>query len=198
MEILMTVSEDYKKQYEIMHASNAGMFPGQQTVYVKGYINNMVTNYNCKTVFDYGCGKGYQYFNGNIHSDWGCSVTLFDIGVPELSNKPNKKFDIVISTDVLEHCETIDIPDILKEINDYATNCVLVSISVREAQKTLPDGRNAHLTVKPKEWWMEQINKVADKPWLILFESEKTAPNQRDFNIESIGINAEDLKVIVE
>lgn len=194
----MPVSDSYKEQYKILHSNNVEIFPGQQTMFLKKYIEKMIKLYNCSNMLDYGCGKGYQYTIHNVHKDWNINITLYDIGVEELSNKPNKIFDLVSSTDVLEHCETEYIPEILKELNDFAKKAVLVSISTRLAKKTLPDGRNAHLTVKPEEWWMAEISKIATKPWLILFEDKNLTKDQRSFNIRSLMISDEDLKTVVE
>ena len=32
-------------------------------------------------------------------------------------------------------------------------------IDTREAIKTLPDGRNAHLIIEGKDWWTEKVTK---------------------------------------
>ena len=193
----MPVSQEYIEQYKMLHSSDPGMFPGQQITFVKDYITNIIKLFECNTMLDYGCGKGYQYTIHNIHADWNVNITLFDIGVDEFSNKPNKTYDLVSSTDMLEHCETADIPDILQELNDYANKVVLVSISTRLAKKTLPDGRNAHLTVQPIEWWMTEIKKVASKPWLILFEKNNAVVGERNFEIKSVNFSDKDLAVVV-
>lgn len=192
----MAVSQQYIDQYQKLHAQDPLMFSGQQTLYVKDYIEFLIKKFNCKTMLDYGCGKGLQYTVEKANENWGVELTLFDIGVKEFSIKPKERYDLVSSTDMLEHCETSDIPEILKEINDYANLSVIVSISTREAKKILPDGRNAHLTVKPKEWWMEQIHKISDKPWLILFEGTGIINNKdlsRDFDIEVINLDKEEI-----
>jgi hypothetical protein len=195
----MPVSENYKEQYRIMHDSDPRMFPGQQTLHVAPFIERIIKEYGCKTVLDYGCGKGLQYSINGVHLDWGVELSLFDIGVLEYSIKPEGTYDLVISTDMLEHCETEDIPEILRELNDFADKFVLVSISTRPAKKLLPDGRNAHLTVQPPEWWISEIQKVASKPWLILFEADAELSQQtgRKFNITSIGLDGETTKRIV-
>lgn len=193
----MPISSEYVEQYKLMHESSEGMFPGQQTIFVKDYIKNMIDLYECSTLLDYGCGKGLQYTNHLVHSDWGVTINLYDIGVLEFSNKPNHTFDMVVSTDVLEHCETAYIPEILQELNNLATKSVLVSIATRLAKKTLPDGRNAHLTVQPAEWWMAEIERVANKPWLVLFENQAGDGSHRQFDIKSVNISDADFTAIV-
>lgn len=188
----MVVSSEYINQYQKLHAQDPMMFSGQQTLYVKNAIKKIINHYGCKTMLDYGCGKGLQYTLEKANADWGVEIFLFDIGVKEFSIKPSGIFDLVSSTDMLEHCEEGDIKEILKELDSYSNKIVLVSISTRLARKTLPDGRNAHLTVKPSDWWIEQIRSVATKPWIALFEGEGENAlsgdrKSRAFDIKTVG-----------
>lgn len=34
---------------------------------------------------------------------------------------------------------------------------VILKIALTPAQKTLPDGRNAHILLQPASWWREQL-----------------------------------------
>jgi hypothetical protein len=74
---------------------------------------------------------------------------------------PQQKFDGVISTDVLEHCPEEDLPWILDEIFGYAAAFVYLNVACFAARKTLPNGENAHVTVRPGEWWHERVSSAA-------------------------------------
>jgi len=39
---------------------------------------------------------------------------------------------------------------------------VFCTIAGYPARATLSDGSNAHVTIKPKEWWIEKIRKYAN------------------------------------
>lgn len=132
-----------------------------------GAIKQLLERHNCKTVLDYGAGKGQAYNipnlqdqNGNnlgsIQEFWQVdAITCYDPGVPDFSNLPDKskKYDAVISTDMLEHCHIEDIPWILEEIFEYAKHMVFVNVACYPASARLPNGENAHCTIKSQDWW---------------------------------------------
>jgi SAM-dependent methyltransferase len=101
-------------------------------------------------ILDYGCGKAQH------HPDsW--NSYKYDPAIPQFSTKPdkNKKFDLVLCVDVLEHIPEESLPEIIKELFEYSNKWVFCTAAVKEAGKTLPNGMNAHATVKPEDWWKE-------------------------------------------
>lgn len=126
-----------------------------------------------RTLLDYGCGKGLQYRAKNIKLRTGEIIpdvrsylgvetfACYDPGVPEFQKFPEATFDGVISTDVLEHCPEPDLPWILEEMFGAATKFVFANIAAYPAGKRLPNGENAHCTVRPQEWWNEIIAPIA-------------------------------------
>lgn len=150
------LAEQYGKMHEM------GYFPGQQVKYYKGNIADLVVGTNAKTLLDYGCGKGSCY-EGNepAYKAWGGIVPfLYDPYYPPHAARPDRKFDGVICTDVMEHVPEADIDDVLRDIAALANKFVFITICTRPAKKLLPDGRNAHVTVKPEEWWKEKLAKI--------------------------------------
>lgn len=85
--------------------------------------------------------------------------TLYDPHVDKFSMKPSEKFDGVIFTDVLEHIPEHEINKTWLDVINYGKEYgfIFATICVREAKKKLPDGRNCHLTVKSKEWWLNKL-----------------------------------------
>jgi 2-polyprenyl-3-methyl-5-hydroxy-6-metoxy-1,4-benzoquinol methylase len=55
--------------------------------------------------------------------------------VPEFSAKPDRRFDLVISTDVLEHIPEESIDEVLKDIFNYSDQWVFLTICTRELEK---------------------------------------------------------------
>ena len=121
-----------------------------------------------QTLLDYGCGKA-QYHSArefeldgetipSLKAFWGVeNVALFDPGVEAYSELPAGEFDAVISTDVLEHVDEQDVDFVLDQIFSKARKIVYMNISTRPAAKSLPNGENAHVTVRPPEWWKARI-----------------------------------------
>jgi hypothetical protein len=153
------VKEDYQSIYRQMHADGLDRFAGLSLLPHVSSIAALVSKTGARSLLDYGAGKGAQYFERRAHEAWGGLMpALYDVGVPEFSQRPTGTFDGVICTDVLEHIAEPDLPEILDDIFSFAGKFVLFSVATRLAGKTLPDGRNAHLTVRAPLWWKALIN----------------------------------------
>jgi hypothetical protein len=150
---------EYKNYYQQMH--RMGHFAGGSLK--KEYIPkiaSMVEETSSKTLLDYGCGKADHYRLYKINRHFGIAdqnTYFYDIGVPEYEILPEGKFDLVICTDVLEHVPEDNVADTLAEIFEKAVKAVFMVIYCAPAKKNLPNGMNAHVTVKPPSWWKEQI-----------------------------------------
>ncbi|MBB4347921.1 methyltransferase domain-containing protein [Aliirhizobium cellulosilyticum] len=83
----------------------------------------------------------------------------FDPAIPEISKVPHSRYDIVTCTDVLEHLDEAEIPAVLHHIRSLTTHAIIAA-DTRPADMVLPNGENAHATVKPPEWWASRIAKV--------------------------------------
>ncbi len=149
-------------------------FPGESLRPHLRRIKRLIQHTQARTLLDYGSGKGLQYqpmtleLEGTrwpgVQTYWGVEqIYCYDPGYPPLSVLPRWTFDGVICTDVLEHCPEEDIPWILEEIFSFARRFVYANIASFPAKKTLPNGENAHCTIRPAEWWLEQVRAIAPK-----------------------------------
>jgi FkbM family methyltransferase len=148
-------------------------FPGQSLFAHVERIKRLIDETGARTILDYGAGKGLQYrpqkilLNGVHVADgvaeyWDVDeVHCYDPGYRPHSALPEGRFDGVICTDVLEHCPEEDVPWILDEIFGYAGRFVYLNVACYPARKTLPNGENAHVTVRPPEWWREKAQAAA-------------------------------------
>lgn len=168
-------------------------FPGQSLPPHAGRIKSYIDKYGAKTLLDYGCGKGVQYqpaqvkvsdgrvFN-SIPEFWGVTVALYDPAYTPFSTLPTGKYEAVISTDVLEHCPEDDVDWIVDEIFGYATKFVYANVACYPASKRLPNGENAHTTIKPLEYWQAAFQKAAAKhgnlPWVLVIDERITENGQ--------------------
>lgn len=105
-----------------------------------------------KTVLDYGCGQAT--LQKAVHP--ALKVQNYDPGVPKRAALP-KPEDLVVATDVLEHIEPEALDAVLRHISLLAGKGAFLVISCQPARETLPDGRNAHLSVHDETWWWQRF-----------------------------------------
>ncbi len=158
-------------------------FPGQSLPPHAPSIKRLIDATGARTILDYGSGKGKQYqprplniegedrqYTG-IQEYWGVdSITCYDPCYEPYSQLPTDKFDGVISTDVLEHCPEDDVEWIIDGLFSFSKLFVFGNIACYPAKKHLPNGENAHCTIKPGEWWISYLQKSANKYPGRLFE----------------------------
>lgn len=143
---------ELKSLYQKMH-KDRDMFDGRSLEPHIEAITKLVAQYQPKTLLDYGCGKATRYHQFKLEKKWGVKASFYDPGYEKFSRKPEGKFDAVICTDVMEHCPEEDVAWILEDLFTYANKFIYMNIACFSAQKMLPNGENAHCTIKNKSWW---------------------------------------------
>ena len=147
----------------------SNVFTGKSLVPHLPLIKQLVAQHRAASLLDYGAGKGSLYRMTNIKLRTGETIAniasylgvkrivCYDPGVEEHSSIPSEQFDGVISTDVLEHCPEQDLPWIVEEMFAMARKFVFANIACFPASKKLPNGENAHCTIRPPAWWQTII-----------------------------------------
>lgn len=110
-----------------------------------------------RSILDHGTGKGGLIETLNQHKELDIIAKGYDPCVPEFSELPSSKFDIVTSIDVLEHLGIDYVGSTISEINNLTENFFFFCIDLVPASKMLNDGRNAHTLIAPSDWWLQQI-----------------------------------------
>ena len=117
-----------------------------------------ISNEKIKTVLDYGGGG----------SDW--DAPGFDPGTKQSAKQffqiqrvhtfeparglmEKKKADCVVCMDVLEHIFIEDIPKVVDELFFLSKKLLIVNVACYEAAALLPNGENAHITIRSPDWW---------------------------------------------
>ncbi len=169
------------KQYGRMHAEGevhlgiaaAETFPGSSLAPHVTAIKDLIAGSGARTILDYGAGKGLQYrphrvmvagrhVADGIAEYWDVDeVRCYDPGYAPYAALPEGRFDGVICTDVLEHCPEEDLPWIVSELFGYAKRFVYANVACYPARKRLPDGNNAHVTIREPRWWRELFVRTA-------------------------------------
>lgn len=148
------ISEDYRSQQEQMHTKEYG---GTQSNTLWPMIAQTLADYGAVDVLDYGAGKGHLGIN-LLTSGWPGDYTPYDPGVAEFSETP-QPHDFLCCIDVLEHIEPDCLDAVLADLKRVTKRAGFISVHLKPAKKTLPDGRNAHLIQKPAMWWLRKLTK---------------------------------------
>ncbi|HIC01005.1 TPA: tetratricopeptide repeat protein [Candidatus Poribacteria bacterium] len=148
------------------------VYAGRSIMHWINPIKNLIALTDSQDLLDSGSGKGFQYQNLSLEGDdqiryqslqdyWKVDeIYCYDPTYPPHQKFPQKRYDIVISTDVLEHCHQEDIKWIIDEIFGLAKKCVFATIACFVAQRLLPNGENAHCTIRPGVWWNKILQSV--------------------------------------
>lgn len=148
-------SPEYRDQIRTLHATTKWGHHGASHL---DEILRYAKKLGATSIVDYGAGRR------TLKPAIGDRMKVFeyDPGVPEISRLP-KPADMVVSTDVLEHIEPSKLDAVLLHQYTLAKRGSYHVISCRPAGAILPDGRNAHLIVKPPEWWKAKLQGVGWK-----------------------------------
>ena len=144
----MERGEELIAQYRAIHAKKDY---GRSSEILIGIVQKHVYALpKITSILDFGCGRSRLVdWMGKIHD---AEVFRYDPAIPEFSEMPADKVDLVICTDVMEHIPEEDIDSILKRIKGLSENAYF-NISCREADEVLPNGENAHCSVHAHGWW---------------------------------------------
>jgi hypothetical protein len=164
---------DLIDSYKVLHEEE-GKFKGISLAPLVPTLINVTKENNCKTLLDYGCGKAIPYDKDRC-KEVGlrnpvqelCSIESFDLYDPayeKYAELPDKKYDIVVCTDVLEHIAEQDIDYVLTQILSRSNKVVFLNISCRPAVKHFKEGKfkgkNVHISVFDPSWWGHKIGNI--------------------------------------
>lgn len=130
-------------------------------------IVERVMEENPKKVLDVGCGIGYLVeklrergveaygtdFSTALPHYWGDSP-YFKVADAKEQPFGDKEFDIVVSTDVLEHIFKQDVPKVAEELKRVGKKVIIYVAAYKNLSKRQ---LLFHVTNEPIEWWVENL-----------------------------------------
>ena len=132
------------------------------------FIKEIVDRLGCRSILDYGAGKGVQYSwvnpkNGlTLEQWWGVPVTKYDPAYEPFSAEPEGKFDLVICTHTLGAVPSVDVPWLVDRLYGFANKAIYV------AEKLDPVRKKIHSSpeIYPREWsadrWKSVLSRASD------------------------------------
>ena len=144
--------------YTILHDTEPGYGTG-------GAFGKKILEFSKgRFVLDYGCGKGglvrYLQHNGVDAVGYDPYVFEWRKKPPKISHSTTESFclpDVIVSTDLLEHIPEDELDEVLIGMLDYKPDLMFHVVSNRKASQILPDGSNAHATIKDSDWWLRRF-----------------------------------------
>lgn len=127
-------------------------------------VKPLLRQFDVATLLDYGCG-GSDYDQAGFvgaHS----AKTFFELQAvyryePARGVDQRQVCDAVVCFDVLEHVFVSDVPATLRELFSLARRLLLINVACYPARALLPNGENAHITVRPSAWWKGMVDSIA-------------------------------------
>ena len=161
--------DSYKKLHE-----QEGKFKGISLIPLVPTLMKIVKDNDCKTLLDYGCGKAIPYDKERCKEvdlrnpiQELCSLESFDLYDPayeKYATLPDKKYDIVVCTDVLEHVAEQDLDYVLTQILSRSNKVVFLNICCKPALKHFKEGKfkgkNVHISLFEPDWWGRKIGNI--------------------------------------
>ena len=118
-------------------------------------VSRLIQQFEVKHVLDYGCGSRLSLYR-SLKAPHKLQYQAYDPGVAKFSSDPVPA-EMVCCIDVLEHIEPEYVDNVLDHLKSLTEAILFCTICTVPAMKTLPDGRNAHLTIQPIKWWMNKL-----------------------------------------
>jgi len=145
----LLITEEYRQQNKALHEDNAAY--GTSGHKYADAIRSLCAAVGSHDILDYGCGKG------TLGQALKLRISEYDPCIKGKDDAPEPA-DVVVCTDVAEHLELDCLDDVLADLARVTNRVLFMTICVVPARKVLPDGRNAHILLRPMHWWAERLS----------------------------------------
>lgn len=132
----------------------------------RAQILSFFKEHSVSTTLDYGCGGSDWRAKGFDDASGQSAIEYFELKnayryEPARDLDERQNVDCVISFDVLEHIFISDVPAVLRDMFSYATKMIVLNAACYPAAATLPNGENAHITVRNLWWWKGMVDSIS-------------------------------------
>jgi hypothetical protein len=147
----VTGNPELIEQYRQIHASRVY---GDTSVKNLRFVRADIKLLKPRSVLDYGCGQSRLL--DMLRLGYPAELIRYDPAIPQWATKPRRPVDLLISVDMLEHIEDSDLDAVMADMASLCRHAMII-IDTKPAAAVLPDGRNAHATVRPHAWWRQRL-----------------------------------------
>ena len=129
----MNPSADYLRALELSKEQHreSKTYSGKFIRPYRGEIKDIIDRRGCKSILDYGCGKGLQYEwispeGETLEQYWGMEVVKYDPAHPRYDMEPSGPFDLVICSHVLVIIPLSDLNWVVDRLYSLANKAVFI------------------------------------------------------------------------
>ncbi len=166
-ELLKIYSEFVKSGYKTVDNKKVtSTYNDFELVAYKDILKENFKRYKIKSILDYGSG-GSDWNRKNFDESTNQSaMEYFNLEnvkkyEPARFLDERSKNDCVICFDVLEHIFLGDLKKVLIDIFKCSTKLVILQIACYNAKALLPNGENAHITIRHPQWWKGYVDSIS-------------------------------------
>ncbi len=148
------ISAEYQSQQQHLHETTEY---GTMAQHYGPLVSQMVEKLEITHLLDYGCGRKMG-LTKTLSVKHKLTYQGYDpgAGLEELATAPIPA-QMLCCIDVLEHIEPDYLENVLNHLAALTEVVAFITIHTGPAMKVLTDGRNAHLTQEPIEWWLPKL-----------------------------------------
>ena len=129
-------------------------------------LRPVLRKHGTRSLLDYGCGgsnwhqPGFDPESGQSAIEWFGLQQAFHYE-PARDIDERRPVDCVLSFDVLEHIHVADVTAVLRDMFSLARKLLVLNIACYPAAARLPNGENAHVTVRSPAWWQGVVETLS-------------------------------------
>jgi hypothetical protein len=165
-ELIAVYQQMAERGYETQdgtHIDNA--FSDFELRHYRAHLHKIISYFETKTLLDYGSGGSNWDLEG-FHEDGKSAKEYFGLEAvkkydPARGLDERSKVDAVICFDVLEHIHILDISKVIRDLFASSGKLLIINVACYSARAMLPNGENAHITVREPLWWKGVIDSIS-------------------------------------
>lgn len=172
-----TISDSYKEALQKKHSTDPKWGASRRQWGAPDYIREIQRRGYVQTLLDFGAGK--QQMRKLLKKE--CphiEYFAYDPGIPGIDTLPDRMFDMVISTDVMEHIEPNLIEETIRQIWDRTNYVMIQNIACSKAGSDFLygpyKGQNVHLIIEDTDWWVKTHERAIDDPKMSVMSITKS------------------------
>ena len=130
--------------------------------FYKHLIKKEFDKFEINSLLDYGCGRvdylDKNFTENNLSAKDYFHLSKINLYEPSIGIDTRTMSDCVMAIDVLEHIFFDDLRNVIFDIYQYSKKLVILQVACYPANAKLPNGENAHITLRPPLWWKGMID----------------------------------------